>query len=42
MVLAEMNEKNLGFLATFPYMTDEEPLKWTFQRVAPGKQEEGN
>lgn len=41
-VLAEMNEKDLGFLATFPYMTGEEPLKWAFQRVSPGKKEEGD
>lgn len=37
MVLAEMNEKDLGFLATFSYMPGEEPRKWAFQRVSPGK-----
>ena len=42
MVLAEMNEKDLGFLATFSYMLGEEPRKWAFQRVSPGKKEEGD
>lgn len=42
-VLAEMNEKDLGILSNIlTYMPGEEPRKWAFQRVSPGKKEDGD